>query len=321
MSAQSPEAAPIKHPPPVRRFLRYVRPYAWLLVGATLAGVLKFTLPAAFAIALRYMTDRLVPRAGAAVQPTDPVFSATERYLAWVASHLPAGWHASTPWGHVQHPGGDAAGGVRRVGRVDVLPQLLGAARRPSRHARSAHRPVPARSAPEPLVLPGAPVGRHRLAPDRRHRAGAELRRRRHDQHLDGRGGLRVLRGAAVLHGRAAHAGLAARVPALHPVHAHVRCGVQAHVQASAGSDGGVLRRSAGARCRLRAGQELRQRAARGARLLRQRAQPLRPGHGQRAHHQPVQHAGAVADRDGHARADLVRRLPHLQRREHASAR
>jgi subfamily B ATP-binding cassette protein MsbA len=87
------------HPPPVRRFLRYVRPYALLLVGATLAGVLKFTLPAAFAIALRYMTDRLVPRAGAAAQPTDPVFSATERYLAWVASHLPAGWHASTPWG------------------------------------------------------------------------------------------------------------------------------------------------------------------------------------------------------------------------------
>ena len=86
-------------PPPVRRFLRYVRPYAWLLVGATLAGVLKFTLPAAFAIALRYMTDRLVPQFGAAPQPTDPVFSATERYLAWVASHLPAGWDASTPWG------------------------------------------------------------------------------------------------------------------------------------------------------------------------------------------------------------------------------
>jgi subfamily B ATP-binding cassette protein MsbA len=83
----------------VRRFLRYVRPYTWLLVGATLAGVLKFTLPAAFAIALRYMTDRLVPQFGAAVQPTDPVFSATERYLAWVASHLPAGWGATTPWG------------------------------------------------------------------------------------------------------------------------------------------------------------------------------------------------------------------------------
>jgi subfamily B ATP-binding cassette protein MsbA len=87
------------HPAPVRRFLRYVRPYVWLLVGATLAGVLKFTLPAAFAIALRYMTDRLVPQFGAAVQPTDPVFSATERYLAWVASQLPAGWGATTPWG------------------------------------------------------------------------------------------------------------------------------------------------------------------------------------------------------------------------------
>jgi len=83
----------------VRRFLRYVRPYGWLIIGATLAGVLKFTLPAAFAIALRYMTDRLVPRAGATLQPTDLVFSATERYLAWVASHLPADWHATTPWG------------------------------------------------------------------------------------------------------------------------------------------------------------------------------------------------------------------------------
>jgi subfamily B ATP-binding cassette protein MsbA len=89
----------VTHPASVRRFLRYVRPYAWLLIGATLAGVLKFTLPAAFAIALRYMTDRLVPQFGAAVQPTDPVFSATERYLAWVASHLPAGWDAGTPWG------------------------------------------------------------------------------------------------------------------------------------------------------------------------------------------------------------------------------
>jgi len=76
-----------------------VRPYAWLLVGATLAGVLKFTLPAAFAIALRFMTDRLVPHYGPVVQPTDPVYKGTEHYLHWVASHLPAGWDAATPWG------------------------------------------------------------------------------------------------------------------------------------------------------------------------------------------------------------------------------
>ncbi len=223
--------------------------------------------------------------------------------------------------GFVQHPGGDAAGRVCRVGRGDVLPQLLGTDRRPSRHARSAHRPVPARPALESFVLPGAPVGRHRLAPDGRHRAGAELRRRRHDEHLDGRRGLRVLPGPAALHGRAADLGLAAGIPAVHPVHAHVRGGVQAHVQAGAGGDGGVLRRSAGARCGLCAGQELRQRAARDARLLRQRAQPLRPGHGQRAHHQPVQHAGAMADRDGHPGADLVRRLPHFQGARARSAR
>jgi len=94
-----PDNAPLKRPSPVRRFLRYVRPYTWLLVGATLAGVLKFILPAAFAIALRYMTDRLVPQFGAAPQPTDPVFTLTERYLAWAASRLPAHWDATTPWG------------------------------------------------------------------------------------------------------------------------------------------------------------------------------------------------------------------------------
>jgi subfamily B ATP-binding cassette protein MsbA len=88
-----------KRSAPLARFLRYVRPYTWLLVGATLAGVLKFVLPAAFAIALRYMTDRLVPQFGAAPQPTDPVFAATERYLAWLANAAPASWNAATPWG------------------------------------------------------------------------------------------------------------------------------------------------------------------------------------------------------------------------------
>ena len=99
MQAPASSAAPIKHPAPVRRFLRYVRPYGWLLVGATLAGVLKFTLPAAFAIALRFMTDRLVPQFGGSVRPTDPVFTATERYLSWISSLLPAGWNSGTPWG------------------------------------------------------------------------------------------------------------------------------------------------------------------------------------------------------------------------------
>jgi len=93
-------ATPTPHRPgALWRFLRYARPYKWLLIGATLAGVLKFVLPATFAIALRYMTDHLVPQFGSAPQPTDPVFAATERYLAWAAGQLPASWSAATPWG------------------------------------------------------------------------------------------------------------------------------------------------------------------------------------------------------------------------------
>jgi len=99
VQVQAGEATSVVHRSPVRRFLGYVRPYSWLLVGATLAGVLKFTLPAAFAIALRFMTDRLVPHYGSSIQPADPVFKGTEHYLDWVAAHLPAGWDASAPWG------------------------------------------------------------------------------------------------------------------------------------------------------------------------------------------------------------------------------
>ena len=83
----------------LRRFLRYVKPYWLLIAGATLCGILKFTLPAAFAIVLRFMTDRLVPQFGGAPVPTDPVFRATEDYLGWVAGHLPAAWDAQTTWG------------------------------------------------------------------------------------------------------------------------------------------------------------------------------------------------------------------------------
>ena len=208
----------------LRRFLRYVKPYWLLIVGATLCGVLKFTLPAAFAIALRFMTDRLVPQFGARARAHRPGLQG-HRALSCAGSPdtCPRAGMRSTHVGTVQRPGGDAARRVRGVGRGHVLPQLLGAARRASRHARSAHRPVPAHPAPEPFVLPGAPVGRHRLAPDRRHRAGAEFRRRGHDQHLDGRGDVPVLPGAAAGHERAAHHRGAGGVPALHRLHAHLR--------------------------------------------------------------------------------------------------
>jgi subfamily B ATP-binding cassette protein MsbA len=45
------------------------------------------------------VSGELMPQFGAAVHPTDPVFTATERYLSWVSSLLPAGWNAGTPWG------------------------------------------------------------------------------------------------------------------------------------------------------------------------------------------------------------------------------
>jgi subfamily B ATP-binding cassette protein MsbA len=95
-TAASDPVTPRIGPPasPLRRFLAYVGPYWLLILGATLCGVLKFTLPAAFALVLRFMTDRLAPQAGATGAPTDAVFTTTERYVHWVAAHLPASWSA-----------------------------------------------------------------------------------------------------------------------------------------------------------------------------------------------------------------------------------
>ena len=95
----APSASSATQASALRRFLAYVRPYWTLILGATLCGILKFTLPAAFAIVLRFMTDRLVPQFGAAPPPTDPVFAATQHYLAWLAGLMPASWNAATPWG------------------------------------------------------------------------------------------------------------------------------------------------------------------------------------------------------------------------------
>ena len=95
----APSASSATQASALRRFLAYVRPYWTLILGATLCGILKFTLPAAFAIVLRFMTDRLVPQFGAAPPPTDPVFEATQHYLAWLAGLMPASWNAATPWG------------------------------------------------------------------------------------------------------------------------------------------------------------------------------------------------------------------------------
>src|SRR3984893_13507705 len=48
---------------PVFRFLTFVRPYARLVAGGSLAGVLKFVLPLAFPLAFKYIFDViLVPQ-------------------------------------------------------------------------------------------------------------------------------------------------------------------------------------------------------------------------------------------------------------------
>jgi len=48
---------------PVFRFLTFVRPHAWLVVGGSVAGILKFVLPLAFPLAFKYIFDViLVPQ-------------------------------------------------------------------------------------------------------------------------------------------------------------------------------------------------------------------------------------------------------------------
>lgn len=42
---------------PLIRFLRFVRPHRWLIAGAAAAGVVKFVIPLAFPLALKYLTD------------------------------------------------------------------------------------------------------------------------------------------------------------------------------------------------------------------------------------------------------------------------
>ncbi len=44
------------------RFLRYVAPHKWYIAGAAAAGVLKFVIPLAFPLALKYLTDVVVGR-------------------------------------------------------------------------------------------------------------------------------------------------------------------------------------------------------------------------------------------------------------------
>ena len=237
------------------------------------------------------MTDRLVPQFGHAPVPTDPVFRATEDYLRWVAAHLPAAWDAQSTWGLFNV----------LAATLLVVYVVWGVAM----YYRSYW----------------AQLAGHRVMLDLRTDLFQHIQRLSHSFFLSRQSGGIVSRltadialaqnfvGAAMTNiwmdvvaclfylallladERPAHHRGPGGVPALHRLHAHLREGLQAHLQAGAGGDGGVLRRHAGAHRRLHAGEELRRRAARGARLLLARPRPARAGDGQRAHHQPVQHA------------------------------
>jgi ABC-type multidrug transport system fused ATPase/permease subunit len=49
------------------RFLGYVAPHKWYIVGAALAGILKFVIPLAFPLALKYVADVILARDPAAI--------------------------------------------------------------------------------------------------------------------------------------------------------------------------------------------------------------------------------------------------------------
>jgi ATP-binding cassette, subfamily B, putative efflux pump len=96
----SPElaAAPANTRRSLRRFLSYVWPYYGLIARATAAGMLKFILPSTMALALRFLTDRLVPSAQSTDNaPQDVVARGIDSYLSWFGALLGPSW--STPWG------------------------------------------------------------------------------------------------------------------------------------------------------------------------------------------------------------------------------
>ncbi|MFI5367230.1 MAG: ABC transporter ATP-binding protein, partial [Candidatus Binatia bacterium] len=71
MSVESPSAshpsAPPHHRSALLRFLRYVAPHKWYIAGASTAGILKFGIPLAFPLALKYVTDIVLARDAAAL--------------------------------------------------------------------------------------------------------------------------------------------------------------------------------------------------------------------------------------------------------------
>jgi len=62
---------------PLVRFLRFVRPHKWLIAGAAMAGVVKFVIPLAFPLALKYLTDVVLsPHPQALLESTNRLWEA-----------------------------------------------------------------------------------------------------------------------------------------------------------------------------------------------------------------------------------------------------
>jgi subfamily B ATP-binding cassette protein MsbA len=80
------------HPPagsrsPLLRFLSYVAPHKWYIAGAAAAGALKFVVPLAFPLALKYLTDVVLARDPHAV--TEATNRLLERWCTGVLEIAP----------------------------------------------------------------------------------------------------------------------------------------------------------------------------------------------------------------------------------------
>jgi len=67
---------------PLWRFLAYVKPYRWLVAGASIMGIFKFCLPLVFPLALKFITDDIL------VGQMEANRDATSRFFAWWANFL-----------------------------------------------------------------------------------------------------------------------------------------------------------------------------------------------------------------------------------------
>jgi len=80
-----------RRPSPLVRFLGYVAPHKWYIIGAAAAGVLKFIIPLSFPLALKYVTDVVLSTQPVETEgTTDRLITAwcitVQRWIPWVGS-------------------------------------------------------------------------------------------------------------------------------------------------------------------------------------------------------------------------------------------